>query len=56
MLASDMLQEANWSRSSSFWDMFRCKRPNAISAASSGFVQQSMIASVSNPAPKPLGF
>jgi site-specific recombinase XerD len=33
----------------------RCKRPNAILAASSGFVQQSMIASVSNPASKPFG-
>jgi len=45
---SAMLQEANWNRSSSFWDTSRCKRPNAILAASSGFVQQSMIASVSN--------
>jgi hypothetical protein len=47
-LACAMLQEANWSRSSSFWDMSRFKRPSDTLAASSEFGQRSMIASESN--------
>src|ERR1700674_4385677 len=42
------LQEANWSRSSSCWDMSRFKRPSDTLAASSGFGRRSMIASESN--------
>jgi hypothetical protein len=47
-LVCAMLQEANWSRSSSFWDMSRLKRPSDTLAASSGFGRRSMIASKSN--------
>jgi creatinine amidohydrolase len=47
-LACAMLQEANWSRSSSYWDMSRFKQPSDTLAASSGFGRQSMIASESN--------
>jgi hypothetical protein len=42
------LQEANWSRSSSCWDMSRFKQPSDTLAASSGFGRRSMIASESN--------
>jgi hypothetical protein len=42
------LQEANWNRSSSCWDMSRFKRPSDTLAASSGFGRRSMIASESN--------
>jgi hypothetical protein len=45
---SAMLREASWSRSNSSWGTFRCKRPNATSAASSGFDQPSMIALASS--------
>src|ERR1700730_12612696 len=48
VLACAMLQEANWSRSSSCWDMSRFKRPSDTLAASSGFGRRSMIASESN--------
>src|SRR3984893_5738311 len=47
-LACAMLQEANWSRSSSCSDMSRFKRPSDTLAASSGFGRRSMIASESN--------
>ena len=47
-LVCAMLQEANWSRSSSCWDMSRFKRPSDTLAASSGFGRRSMIASESN--------
>jgi hypothetical protein len=43
--ADAMLQEANWSRSSSCWDMSQFKRPSDTLAASSGFGLRSMIAS-----------
>ena len=36
-LVCAMLQAANWSRSSSCWDMSRFKRPSDTLAASSGF-------------------
>ena len=32
-----MLQEANWSKSNSYWDMYLYGRPNDISAASNEF-------------------
>src|SRR5260370_31404152 len=48
VLARAMLQEANWSRSSSCWDMSRFKQPSDTLAASSGFGRRSMIASESN--------
>jgi hypothetical protein len=44
VLGSATLREASWSRSNSFWGTYRCKRPNATLAASSGFDQPSMIA------------
>src|SRR5260370_38940921 len=47
-LACAMLQEANWSRSSSCWDMPRFKQLSDTLAASSGFGRRSMIASESN--------
>ena len=44
MLGSAMFREASWNKSNFFWATFRCKRPNAILAANSGFDQPSMIA------------
>jgi hypothetical protein len=41
-------REANWSRFNFSWGTFRCKRPNATLAASSGFDQPSMIALASS--------
>jgi len=49
------LQEANWNRSSSCWDMSRFKQPSDILAASSGFGRRSMIASESNQIPEARG-
>jgi integrase len=46
------LQEANWNRSSSCWDMSQFKQPSDTLAASSGFGRQSMIASESNQIPE----
>jgi len=43
--------EASWRRSSFSWGTFRFRRPNATSAASSGFDQPSMIALASNRSP-----
>ena len=54
-LACAMLQEANWSRSSSCWDTSRFKRPSDTLAASSGFGRRSMIASESNQIPESRG-
>src|SRR6266851_4702703 len=54
-LVCAMLQEANWSRSSSCWDMSRFKRPSDTLAASSGFGRRSMIASESNQIAESLG-
>src|ERR1700730_11167324 len=55
VLACAMLQEANWSRSSSCWDMSRFKRPSDTLAASSGFGRRSMLASESHQIPAALG-
>jgi hypothetical protein len=49
------LQEANWNRSSSCWDMSRFKQPSDTLAASSGFDRRSMIASESNQIPESRG-
>ena len=48
VLGSAMLREASWSRSNFSWGTFRCKRPNATLAASSGFDQPLMIALASS--------
>ena len=48
VLGSAMHQEASWSRSNFSWGTFRCRRPNATLAASSGFDQPSMIALASS--------
>jgi site-specific recombinase XerD len=48
VLGSATHREASWSRSNFFWGTFRCKRPNATLAASSGFDQPSMIALASS--------
>src|SRR6202011_2903758 len=50
------LQEANWNRSSSCWDMSRFKQPSDTLAASSGFGRRSMIVSESNQIPESRGF
>ena len=56
VLGFAMLREASWSRSSSFWDTCRCKRPSVTSAASNEFDRQSTIASDrTQPLTKPLG-
>jgi hypothetical protein len=47
-LVCAMLQEANWSRSSSCWDMSRFRRSSDTLAASSGFGRWSMITPESN--------
>jgi integrase len=54
-LVCAMLQEANWNRSSSCWDMSRFKQPSDTLAASSGFGRRSMIASESNQIPESRG-
>src|SRR5271168_2534840 len=54
-LVCAMLLEANWSRSSSFWDTSRFKRPSDTMAASSGYGRRSMIASESNQIPESRG-
>ena len=48
VLGFAMHQEASWSRFNFSWVTFRCSRPNAILAASSGFDQPSMIALASS--------
>jgi hypothetical protein len=48
VLGSATLREASWSRSNFSWGTFRCRRPNATLAASSGFDQPSMIALASS--------
>jgi hypothetical protein len=48
VLGSAMLREASWSRSNSFWGMFRCKRLSVTLGANSGFDQRSMTISVSS--------
>ena len=48
VLGSATHREVSWSRSNFFWGTFRCKRPNATLAASSGFDQPSMIALASS--------
>jgi hypothetical protein len=52
VLGSATHREASWSRSNFFWGTFRCKRPNATLAASSGFDQPSMIALASSRIPE----
>jgi hypothetical protein len=56
VLACATLQEANWSRSSSCWDMSRFKQPSDTLAASTGFGRRSMIASESNQIAESPGF
>src|SRR6267142_1104258 len=48
VLGSATHREASWSRFNFFWGTFRCRRPNATLAASSGFDQPSMIALASS--------
>ena len=48
MLDSAILREAIWTRSNSFWGMFRFKRRSATLGANSGFDPPSMIALASS--------
>jgi hypothetical protein len=52
VLGSATHREGSWSKSNFSWGTFRCRRPNATLAASSGFDQPSMIALASSRIPE----